>query len=136
MTDTTQAGAGPAREYVLLLHGDESVWANATEAEQLAAYELHGEFARLCGERGHRITGGAELEPAATSLLVRQEPGGEPQVTEGPFAETVEQLGGYYVIATADVQDLARIAGMLVTGDGTVELRPTVPPPAEAGAAS
>lgn len=137
MTDTTQAGAATgAREYVLLLHGDETVWANATEAEQLAAYELHGEFARLCGERGHRITGGAELEPAATSVLVRQEAGGEPQVTEGPFAETVEQLGGYYVIETTDVQDLAHLAGMLVTGDGTVELRPTVPPPAEAGASS
>ena len=119
----------PTREYVLLLHGDESVWAEATEAQRQKAYEDHGEFARLCTERGHRITGGAELEPAASSILVRQAPGGPPQVTEGPFSELVEQLGGYYVIETADVSDLARLAAMLVTGDGTVELRPVVPAP-------
>jgi hypothetical protein len=138
MTDTTDTRTTDrsegAHEYVLLLHGDETVWESATEEDRRQAYADHGEFARLCEERGHRITGGAELAAAATSLIVRQEPGGAPQVSEGPFAETVEQLGGYYVITTTDVADLARLTGMLVTGGGTVELRPVVAEPEQDGA--
>lgn len=136
MTEDPTSTDLPRRSYVLLLHGDEAVWQNATEEDRRRAYAVHGEFARRCDERGHRITGGAELEAAATSLVVRQRPGGPPQVTEGPFTETVEQLGGYYVIETADVADLARLAGMLVAGDGTAELRPVAPTPEdqEAGA--
>lgn len=116
------------REYVLLLHGDETVWREADEATRLQAYERHGEFSRLCGERGHTITGGAELAESTTSLLVRLGPDHAAQVTEGPFTETVEQLGGYYVIETADVDDLARLAAMLIDDlSGVVEIRPVVP---------
>ena len=127
--------AGTRQEYMLMLHGDESVWQRATEAERRQAYAGHGEFTRLCEERGHRITGGAELAPAATSLVVRQQPGAAPQVTEGPFTETVEQLGGYYVIETADVADLARLAGMLVGNRGVAELRPMITAGQDGGAA-
>ncbi len=113
------------QEYVLLLHGDEAPWREADEAARVQAYAEHGEFSRLCGERGHEIVGGAELRLSETSRVVRRRDG-QVQVTEGPFTETVEQLGGYYVIRTADVDDLARLAGMLA-GTGAVEIRPTVP---------
>ena len=116
------------REYVVLLHGDEAVWREADEATRLQAFATHGEFTRLCGERGHTITGGAELAESATSHVVRLGPGRTPQVTEGPFTETVEQLGGYYVIETADVADLAQLVAMLIDDDsGVVEIRPVVP---------
>ncbi|WP_258725580.1 YciI family protein [Cellulomonas sp. NS3] len=118
-----------AQEYVVLLHGDERVWAEADEAARAAAYAAHGRFMELCAERGHTVTGGAELAPAATSLLVRVTGAeGSPVVTDGPFLETVEQLGGYYQIATDDVRDLARLAAELLLGpeDGTVEIRPVV----------
>lgn len=116
------------REYVVLLHGDEAVWRAADEATRRRAYETHGEFSRLCGERGHTITGGAELAESRTSLLVRRGPDRAAQVTEGPFTETVEQLGGYYVIETADVDDLARLVAMLIDdASGVVEIRPVVP---------
>ncbi|WP_182112393.1 MULTISPECIES: YciI family protein [unclassified Actinotalea] len=114
------------RDYVLLLHGDEREWRDADEAAVAQAYGEHDEFSRLCGERGHEILGGEELRLSETSLVVRSREG-EVQVTEGPFTETVEQLGGYYVIRTADVQDLARLAAMLA-GTGAVEIRPIVRP--------
>lgn len=124
------------QDYVLLLHGDETEWRDADAEAQARAYAEHGEFSRLCAERGHEITGGAELRLSETSLLVRRR-GDETSVTEGPFTETVEQLGGYYEIRTSDVQDLARLAGMLV-GSGTIEIRPVVPaeeqPPTEESA--
>ncbi len=124
-------------EYVVLLMGDAERWWDLPEEERTAGYGAHEKFSAQLVERGHRITGGAELAPAATSIVVRQRPGGAPQVTEGPFAETVEQLGGYYEIRTSDVQDLARLAGMLV-GSGTIEIRPVVPaeeqPPTEESA--
>lgn len=116
------------REYVVLLHGNEAVWREADEATRLQAFATHGEFTRLCGERGHTITGGAELAESATSHVVRLGPGRTPRVTEGPFTETVEQLGGYYVIETADVADLAQLVAMLIDDDsGVVEIRPVVP---------
>ena len=118
-----------AQEYVVLLHGDERVWADADEDARAAAYAAHGRFMELCAERGHTVTGGAELAPAATSLLVRVTGAqGSPVVTDGPFLETVEQLGGYYQVATDDVHDLARLAAGLLLGpeDGTVEIRPVV----------
>lgn len=116
------------REYVVLLHGNEAVWREADEATRLKAYETHGEFSRLCAERGHSITGGAELAESTTSHVVRLGPGRTPHVTEGPFTETVEQLGGYYVIETADVADLAQLVAMLIDDDsGVVEIRPVVP---------
>lgn len=113
------------QEYVLLLHGDESGWRDADEATIAEAYREHGEFSRLCAERGHEIVGGAELRLSETSLVVRRREGAV-QVTEGPFTETVEQLGGYYQIRTADVRDLAELAAMLV-GTGAIEIRPVVP---------
>lgn len=50
--------------------------------------------------------------------------GGAAQVTDGPFAETTEQLGGFYLVRTADPDGLLRLAAPLVMGDGTLELRP------------
>lgn len=115
-----------SQEYVLLLHGDEEPWRSADEATRVGEYARHGEFSRLCTERGHEIVGGAELRLSETSRVVRQRDG-VAQVTEGPFTETVEQLGGYYVVRSADVEDLAQLAAMLA-GTGAVEIRPVVPP--------
>lgn len=114
-----------AQEYVVLLHGDETSWREADEAARVEAYAEHGEFSRLCAERGHEIVGGAELRLSDTSIVVRRRDG-DVQVTEGPFTETVEQLGGFYQVRTSDVADLARLCGMLV-GSGAAEIRPVVP---------
>ena len=112
-------------EYVVLLPGDESAWANATDEQRSETYARHGEFARLLGERGHRITGGSELTHSREAKLVRNGPGGV-VVTDGPYAETVEQLTGFYVVDTDDLDDLLQVVGLLAGDDGAIEVRPTV----------
>ncbi len=112
-------------EYVVLLPGDESAWEAATEEERAQLYARHGEFARLLAERGHKVVGGNELTHSREARVVR---GGldAVTVTEGPYAETVEQLGGYYVVETDDLDDLLQVCGLLTGTDGAVEVRATV----------
>lgn len=110
-----------ATEYVVLIHGDEDAWAEASPEEQAEVFGRHGEFARLLEERGHTITGGAELTHPGTSSLVRS--GG---VTEGPYAEAAEQLGGFYTVRTADLDGLLEICGVLAVAGDTIEVRACV----------
>lgn len=112
-------------EYIVLLPDDEAAWERATEEERSATYARHGEFARLLAERGHKITGGTELAPSREARTVRRR-GGEVVVTDGPFAETAEQLGGYYCVETDDLDDLLQVCAILATERGPVEVRPTV----------
>jgi hypothetical protein len=113
-----------AQRYVLLLRGDEATWEAADAAAQAAAYVDHEAFAAACAERGHTVVGGEELQPAGTALVVRLGDDGV-VVADGPYAETVEQLGGYYVIETDDVQDLARLVRTIMWPGDVVEIRPT-----------
>jgi hypothetical protein len=112
-------------QYVVLLPGDESAWANATEEQRSETYAKHGEFARLLGERGHKITGGNELTHSSEAKVVRNGDGGI-VVTDGPYAETVEQLTGFYVVDTDDLDDLLQVVGVLADVEGAIEVRPTV----------
>lgn len=114
--------------YVVLLPGDESAWENATEEERSAVYARHGEFSRALEERGHTITGGAELTHSRTARTVRRTASGI-TVTDGPYAETVEQLSGYYVVDSDDLDDLLEVCGILADGDGAVEVRAAVSSP-------
>jgi hypothetical protein len=124
-------GARPATdrittmEYALLIYGDEKVWDAADEATRQEVYAAHMEFARLCAEHGHKITGGSELRPSSSARTVRRT-GESVDVTDGPFAETAEQLGGFYVIDTEDVDDLVQLVGNTLY-EPTFELRPVVP---------
>ena len=110
--------------YLVLLHEDEKAWAAASPDERSQAYADHEAFTAACARDGHEILGGLELQPAATSLLVRRLDGAS-VVSDGPYAETVEQLGGYYVVSTSDVRGLATLVGTLLS-TGTAELRPAV----------
>lgn len=113
-------------EYVVLLPGDETAWENATAEEQAAVYASHSEFARLLEERGHRVTGGSELTHSRTARTVRRTPDGGHVVTEGPYAETVEQLSGFYVVESDDLDDLLEICAVLASAEEGVEVRSTV----------
>ncbi|WP_265520325.1 YciI family protein [Oerskovia flava] len=115
-------------EYVIFIHDDEKNWATATPEQKEAAFARHDTFGTLCAERGHTITGGAELLAAATARLVRPGTAGAQAVTDGPFTETAEQLGGYYVVETDDVDGLTALIGEAFAGDtSTFEIRATVP---------
>jgi hypothetical protein len=122
MTDSDQEGDAMT-EYVVLLPGDEAEWAAASEERRQATYAQHREFAKLLEERGHRVTGGAELADSSEAKVLRTDADGKQSITDGPYAESVEQLTGFYVIDTTDLDDLLEVCKVLGTGEGVIEVR-------------
>ena len=121
MTSSTSAST----TYAVLLPGDESVWEAASAEEKAAIYARHEEFSRLLAERGHTIVGGAELTHSRTAKTVRVNGSGA-VVSDGPYAEAVEQLSGFYLVQSDDLDDLLELCGLLAGVDGGVEVRATV----------
>jgi hypothetical protein len=120
-------------QYIVLLPGDEAEWEAAPEEHRQATYAQHHEFAKLLEERGHRVTGGAELAHSRETKLLRTSADGTQTVTDGPFAETVEQLTGFYLVETDDLDDLVQVVGMLAGPEGGVEIRAVVDHSGDAG---
>ena len=83
-------------QYMLLIYGDEKVWQTMSEAEIHKVYEAYTAYSKELAASG-ALLGGSELAPIATSTTVRVR-NGKVLTTDGPFAETKEQLGGYYLI--------------------------------------
>ncbi len=113
-------------EYIVLLTGDERTWEQASAEERAAIFAQHDEFSRLLSERGHTITAGAELTRARTGKVVRRTPDGGVAITDGPYVESVEQLGGFYVVDSDDLDDLLQICAVLATVEEGVEVRAAV----------
>jgi len=109
-------------KYMLLIYGDENGW---TEAERQHCYSESTELAHELQANG-QFLGASPLQPVstATSVQVRN---GKRLVTDGPFAETREQLGGYYMVEAKDLDQAIDIAGRIPGArKGTVEIRPVV----------
>ena len=105
--------------YLMLLHGDPAAPLDLTEA-----YAAHERFAAGCAANGHEILGGEELASPSAARLLRVGADG-PELFDGPFAELTEQLGGFYLVRTADPDGLLHLAaGLLENDPGTIELRP------------
>ena len=112
-------------KYMLLIHDDEKAWAKLTEAERMAMYGEYAQFGQSIKASGHHLAG-AQLQPTtmATSVRVRD---GKRLVTDGPFAETREQLGGYYLVEAKDLDEAIGIAARIPSVRvGTIEVRPVV----------
>jgi len=109
--------------YAVLLPGDEDYWDNLPEEDRTAVYALHEKFTATLAERGHRVTGGAELAHSRTARSVHGSAEGL-VVTDGPYAETVEQLTGFYLVETDDLDDLVEVAKVLADpAHGGIEIR-------------
>lgn len=107
-------------KYMLLIYSDENAW---TAAEQKDCYAESIQLTQQLKANGQYL-GASPLQPvsAATSVRVRN---GKPLITDGPFAETREQLGGYFLIDAPDLNEAINIAGRLpAVHKGTVEIRP------------
>ena len=111
-------------DYLLLIPAHEAVWDAASAEERDAVYARHVEFAKALASRGHTLTVGAELAPSAQAVVVRRGPAGI-TVTDGPYAEGTEQLSGFYLVSTEDLDDLVDCVGLLVDDRSGVELRAT-----------
>lgn len=108
--------------YLLLIHEDEGTYEGEAGAARMQ--KIVGEHQAFAEALGDKMLGGAGLKPAATATVVRTR-GGAKSVHDGPFAEAREQLGGFYKIEAADLDEAIDIARRLpLAGDGAVEVRP------------
>jgi hypothetical protein len=69
------------------------------------------------------VTGGAELAPSSEARVLRTAASGEQTVTQGPYAETAEQVTGFYVVETTDFDDLVEVCKVLGRGETAIEIR-------------
>ena len=110
-------------KYLCTIYGDESQFADATPeqmSEMLAAYGAFGE------EAGDAILGGEGLQPTSTATTVRVRDG-ERMLTDGPFAETKEQLGGFYLLECNSLDEAIEWASKIPgASSGSVEVRPVM----------
>lgn len=107
-------------KYMLLIYSAENAW---TEEERCRCM---AESTKVCHELAAegRFLGASPLHPVATATCVRVR-GGHRLTTDGPFAETTEQLGGYFLIEAANLDEAIAIAGRIPGArKGTVEVRP------------
>jgi hypothetical protein len=108
-------------KYMLLIYIDEK--GSPNEAERQQCYAESAAYAQKLHASG-KFLASSPLHPTSTATCVRQQ-NGQPLVTDGPFAETREQLGGYFVINAKDLDEAIRIASEVPAGRwGTVEIRP------------
>jgi len=110
-------------KYILLIYGDERVWSSLSREEMTQIYAEHRAYGAAM-QKADVMRDGSELKPIATATSVRFA-NGKPRTVDGPFAETKEQLAGYYVIEVADLEQAIgwaeKMPGMTT---GTVEVRP------------
>jgi hypothetical protein len=110
-------------KYVVLIPADETAWEATPQEEKDQVYAAHSDFAKLLAERGHTFVEGAELVPAERARIVTGSLD-DVTVTDGPYAESAEQLSGFYVIDTDDLDDLLRCVGRICSAEGRLEVRP------------
>jgi hypothetical protein len=112
-------------KYMLLIYNDEKGMGTLSEAERGQMFGEYGQFTKDITTSGHYKTG-APLQPSSTATSVRVREG-KRVTTDGPFAETREQLGGYYLIEAKDLDEAIGIAARVPGARlGTIEVRPVM----------
>lgn len=110
-------------EYLLLLYAEEAGWQKMSKAEQQQGYAAYMAYTEALKKAGV-WKGSNRLQPIANATTVRAT-GGKSQVLDGPYPDTKEQLGGYYLIDVSDLDAaLSWAARCPGAGHGTVEVRP------------
>jgi hypothetical protein len=110
-------------KYMLTIYGDPSGMSDASTEQQQAELGRWFTYTEELQKAGAMVAGDA-LQEAATATTVRFENGGEPSLTDGPFAETKEQLGGFYLIDCANLDEALEWAKKIPARSGAVEVRP------------
>ena len=110
-------------KYLCLIYDEEKTYASMSKAESDAFMGEYFAFTEDIKKSGHYV-GGEALKPVQTATTVRIR-NGKMSTTDGPFAETKEQLGGYYLIEARDLNDALQIAAKIPSAKiGSVEVRP------------
>ncbi len=108
-------------QYMILIYEDEASYATATPEVMGEVMEAHNRFAAGVEQLGAKLVGGEALHNTSTATSVR---GGE--VTDGPFVETKEALGGYYLVDAPDLDTALAVARTVPARFGGVEVRPVM----------
>jgi len=115
-------------KYLLLIYESEQAWAGVSEAEQGKIFQEYMEYTGRIKKSGNYIAGEA-LQPVSTATTVRVK-NGKTLTTDGPFAETREQLGGFYMVEARDLDEAIKLAtGIPASRTGSIEVRPIMPTP-------
>ena len=112
-------------QYLLLIYSNEKEWYSQPDKDKEA---IHARYGSLIGEIGKtgNFKGGNELQPTSTASTVRVR-NAKVTITDGPFAETKEQLGGYFLIEAENLDEATAIAARIPDAEtGSVEVRPIV----------
>jgi hypothetical protein len=106
-------------EYLILIYENEDAYATGGPDLWQSTAQAHARFAQQVGEKGAKMLGGKALQPTGTATTIRSD-----VVTDGPFAETKEALGGYYLIEASDLDHALEVAKLCPAAYGGVEVRP------------
>jgi hypothetical protein len=111
-------------EFMVMIVGDaDRWWTSMSVKERKDGYAEYARFGEELARRGHKVTGGAELHKSSEAKTLRP---GSSVATDGPFTETAEQVGGFYLVETDDLDDLLDCCTIIAAlGDG-IEVRRTV----------
>ncbi|MFL5737862.1 MAG: YciI family protein [Actinomycetota bacterium] len=117
-------------KYMLLIYGDEAGMANVTPEQLQQEYDAYAAYTQEIKDRGAWVAGeGLDRTSSATTVRVKN---GETLTTDGPFAETKEQLGGFYEIEVGNLDDAIKAAAMIPGAQyGSIEVRPVMEFPEE-----
>jgi hypothetical protein len=111
--------------YMCLIYEDEAAFQGLQDADRNAIYNEYRQLGEALTKEGHFVSG-SELAPTTTATTVRVR-NGKAETTDGPFAETREQLGGFYIIEAKDMKDAIAVAARIPSArTGSIELRKLV----------
>lgn len=108
-------------QYLILIYEDESNYLSRSTEVMQQAMQAHGRFAEEVVAQGGKILGGNQLAPTPTATTIRSD-----VVTDGPFVETKEALGGYYLVEAQDLDQAIAFGKLCPAPFGGVEVRPVV----------
>ncbi len=109
-------------QYLILIYEDEAGYATASPEVYDEVMQAHNEFSAQVEQHGAKLLGGEALQDTSTATSIR----GGSDVTDGPFVETKEALGGYYVIDAPDLDTALAVAKSCPARFGGVEVRPVM----------
>lgn len=115
-------------QYLLLIYENEASMASLSEEEQGKVFQEYMDYTNGIRKSGNYV-GGEALQPISAATTVRVK-NGKTLATDGPFAETREQLGGFYMVEAKDLDEAIKLAaGIPASRTGSIEVRPIMPTP-------
>jgi hypothetical protein len=108
-------------KYAVLLYEDEALWENASESERQVYFDRHARFAKVVAENGTTMLAGEALQSVNAATTLRRR-GDDVTITDGPFAETAEQLGSFYLLEARSLDEI--LEAVRVLPEYTIEIRP------------